>query len=70
MEGDYLTDENKGADVMIAADGESYILVTEPRLYAIVDNPGYVQGKELRIGPNSADFGLFAYTFGVYEEGP
>ena len=70
MDGDYLTDENKGADVMIAADGESYILVTEPRLYAIVDNPGYVQGKELRISPNSADFGLFAYTFGVYEEGP
>ena len=70
MDGDYLTYENKGADVMIAADGESYILVTEPRLYAIVDNPGYVQGKELRISPNSADFGLFAYTFGVYEEGP
>lgn len=70
MEGDYLTEENKGADVTIAADGESYMLVTEPRLYAIVDNPRYVQGKELRISPNSPDFSLFAYTFGVYEEGP
>lgn len=70
MDGDYLTNENKGEDVMIADDGESYILVTEPRLYTIVDNPGYVQRKELRISPNSADFGLFAYTFGIYQEGP
>jgi len=70
MDGEYLTDENKGADVMIADDGESYILVTEPRLYTIVDNPGYVRGQELRISPNSADFGLFAYTFGLYQEGP
>jgi thiol-disulfide isomerase/thioredoxin len=70
MDGEYLTDENKGADVMIADDGESYLVVSGPRLYAIVDNPGYVQGKELRISPNSADFGLFAYTFGIYQEGP
>ncbi len=70
MDGEYLTGENRGADVIIAEDGESYILVTEPKLYALVDNPEYVTGKELRLSPNSADFGLFAYTFGVYEAGP
>jgi thiol-disulfide isomerase/thioredoxin len=70
MDGEYLTAENRGADVMIAGDGESYIPVDEPRLYAIVDNPGYVGGKELRISSNSADFGLFAFTFGINQEGP
>jgi thiol-disulfide isomerase/thioredoxin len=70
MDGEYLTDENRGADVTIGDDGESYILIDGPRLYSIVDNPAYVQGKELRISPNSADFGLFAYTFGINREGP
>ena len=70
MDDEYLTEENKGGDVMIDADGESYILVDEPRLYAIVDNPMYTRRASLKLHPNSADFGLFAYTFGVYEEGP
>ena len=70
MDGEYLTEENKGLDVMIGDDGESFILVDEPRSYAIVDNPQYVRRSALRLHPNSPDFGLFAYTFGVYEEGP
>ncbi len=70
VDGEYLTAENKGLDVTIAEDGESYILVDQPRSYAIVDNPEYVRRSVLRLYPNSADFGLFAYTFGVYEEGP
>ena len=70
MDDDYLTEDNKGMDVMIDANGESYILVDEPRLYAIVDNPTYTRRASLKLHPNSADFGLFAYTFGVYEEGP
>ena len=69
MDGEYLTEENKGADVMIDESGESYILVDEPRLYALVDNPEYVKRKELRLSSNSDDFGLFAYTFGVYDGG-
>ena len=69
MDGEYLTEENKGADVIIDDSGESYILVDEPRLYALVDNPEYVKRKELRLSPNSDDFGLFAYTFGVYDGG-
>jgi thiol-disulfide isomerase/thioredoxin len=70
MDGMYLTEENKGQDVMIGEDGESFILVTGPRLYSIVDNPGYEQRRVLELRPNSDDFGLFAFTFGVYQEGP
>ncbi len=65
-----MTEENKGQDVIIGEDGESFILVTEPRLYTILDNPSYVEREVLRLSSNSDDFGIFAFTFGVYEEGP
>lgn len=70
LDGQYLTEGNKGQDVMIGEDGESFILVNGPRLYAIVDSPEYAQHKVLRLSSNSDDFGLFAFTFGVYQEGP
>ena len=70
LEGEYLTAENRGADIRIAADGESYLLVNEPRLYEIVNSPAYTAEKELRLSSNSADFSLFAFTFGVYQDGP
>ena len=70
LDGEYLTEANKGLDIRIAEDGESYLPVDEPRLYEIIDNPFYTQRKELRLSSNSADFGLFAFTFGVYQEGP
>ena len=69
VEGEYLTEANKGEDVIIGPDGESYILVTEPRLYALINNPSYVRRELLRMSSNSDDFGIFAFTFGVYEEG-
>jgi len=47
-------------------DGESYVLVTEPRLYNILENPSYVRRETLRMASDSPDFGLFAFTFGVY----
>ena len=68
MNGENLTPDNKGADVTIGPDGESYVLVTEPRMYNIVENPDYLQRQTLRMSSNSADFGLFAFTFGVYEK--
>ena len=70
LEGEYLTEENRGADIRIAADGESYLLVNEPRLYEVVNSPAYTAEKELRLSSNSADFSLFAFTFGVYQDGP
>ena len=68
MNGESLTDDNKGADVTIGPNGESYILVTEPRLYNIVENPNYLRRQTLRMSSGSADFGLFAFTFGVYQK--
>lgn len=68
--GKYLTAENRGGDVTIAPDGESYIMVTGPRLYHIVDHAGYSQRQRLELSSTSDNFGLFAFTFGVYQKGP
>ena len=70
LDGEYLTEANKGVDIHIGEDGESYLLVNEPRLYEIIDSPFYTQRQELRLSSNSPDFGLFAFTFGIYSEGP
>ena len=70
LDGDYLTEENAGADIRFGEDGESYLPVEQPRLYEIIDSPGYTQGQILRMSSNSNNFGLFAFTFGVYEDGP
>ena len=68
MNGENLTEGNKGEDVEIGPGGESYVLVTEPRLYNIVENPKYLGRQTLRMSSGSADFGLFAFTFGVYQK--
>ena len=68
MNGENLTDDNKGADVTIGPEGKSYVLVTEPRMYNIVENPNYLRRQTLRMSSDSADFGLFAFTFGVYQK--
>ena len=70
QDGAMLTPENAGADVQFHENGFSYILVDGPRLYAILDNDEYRQQAILTMRSNSADFGIFAFTFGVYEEGP
>ena len=68
VDGEYLTDDNKGTDITIGKDGESYLLVTEPRLYNVLENPSYVRRETLRMASDSPDFGLFAFTFGVYKK--
>ena len=70
MNGQALTEENKGRDVIIGENGDSYIQVNVAKLYELVDHPKYAQGQELRMSSNSPNFGLFAFTFGVYKEGP
>ncbi len=70
LDGEYLTEENRGADVVTGADGESYLWVEEPRLYQMVETPSYAQRKELRLSANSDRLGLYAFTFGIYEQGP
>ena len=70
VDGAMLTEENAGADIQWDEKGYSYILVDEPRMYGIVDNPRYLPQSILTMRSNSDDFGLFAFTFGVYAEGP
>ena len=44
------------------------MLVTEPRLYNVSENPSYVRRETLKMASDSPDFGLFAFTFGVYKK--
>ena len=68
--GDYLTERNKGNDIIIGDDGESYLWVTDPTLYNVINNEAYVRRANLKMSSNSPDFGLFAFTFGVYDTIP
>ena len=70
VDGAMMTPENAGEDVQWDENGVSYILVDEPRMYALVDNPQYLSNSILTMRSDSDDFGLFAFTFGVYAEGP
>ena len=70
LDGAMLNEDNAGADVQWDENGYSYILVDQPRMYAIVDNPQYLPQSILTMRSNSDDFGIFAFTFGVYAEGP
>jgi hypothetical protein len=54
----YLTEQTRGADVRIAPDGRSYVLVEGPRTYQLVRNPAHGQ-HILRLHAGRA--GLRAY---------
>ena len=69
VNGEYLTEDNKGDDVTIGEGGESYLQVTEPKLYKIIENPTWMARQELRMSSMSDDFGLYSFTFGVYADG-
>lgn len=68
LEGEYLTEDTKGDDVVIEEDGRSFLFVDEPRLYSIIQAPSY-STYELKLSSNSPHFAIFAFTFGVYESG-
>ena len=44
------------------------MLVTEPRLYNDLENLSYVRRETLNMASDSPNFGLFAFTFGVYKK--
>jgi hypothetical protein len=69
LDGMHLTEANKGADVVIEGDGRSFIVVDKPRMYHVVEAPKYGT-YNLKLSSNSADFAVFAFTFGVYAKGP
>ena len=69
INGEFLTDENRGADIVIGDDGVSYLKVNEPKLYKIVEHSDWRGEQELQMASMSDDFGLYSFTFGVYEDG-
>ena len=68
LDGNPLTAEEAGDDVMFDDQGRSYITVDEPRMYRIVEQPEFAE-RVLKLASNSDNFAMFAFTFGVYEEG-
>ena len=68
IDGRPLSEEEAGPDVVVA-DGHSFFIVSEPRMYEVVALPEYGI-HEPTLSSNSDDFALFAFTFGSYERGP
>lgn len=69
LDGMPLTEESKGADVVFDDEGNSFIVVDEPRMYRIVELPEF-GGHELKLSSNAISFALHAFTFGAYDRGP
>ena len=68
LDGKYLTDSNKGEDVVVEPDGRSFINVDEARMYSLIEAPSYGT-YDLKLSSDSPNFAIFAFTFGIYEFG-
>ena len=68
--GKNLTEENRGLDVVIDEDGHSFVIVKDARLYEVVDNSKYREDQLLRLRMRDEGIHVYAFTFGVYEDGP
>ena len=68
QDGAPIPEDGRGQDIQQDEVG-TYVLVDTDRMYRIIESPGY-SGHELRLMSNSADFILFAFTFGSYPTGP
>ena len=69
IDGAFLTESNKGQDVVIEPDGRSFLVVDKAKMYTVVEAPHY-GSYNLKLSSNSADFDVYAFTFGVYAQGP
>ncbi len=54
---------------MIDENGVSYVMVTSPKAYYLVEHPSWQENQYLQLFSTSDDFGLFSFTFGTYEDG-
>jgi thiol-disulfide isomerase/thioredoxin len=62
QDGKPLTPDTKTMDTQFTADGQSFIRITEPRMYHLAKNRRW--GKhELTLGTTSDAFGLYSFTF-------
>jgi thiol-disulfide isomerase/thioredoxin len=64
-----LAPAQAGEDVRFDSQGNSYIMVDQARMYRLVELPQF-SSYDLKLSVNSADFSLFIFTFGAYDEGP
>ena len=69
LDGEAIPETHRGSDVQEDQWGMTFFLVDEARMYRVVEQPEY-SGHELQLSSNSAQFGIFAFTFGSYTEGP
>jgi len=58
----FLTRENKGDDVLLAADGRTYLHVDEPRMYRLVRNKEYGEHM-LKLSMMTKGFAFYSFTF-------
>jgi thiol-disulfide isomerase/thioredoxin len=58
----FLTTETRGTDVRLAADGRSYLVVTEPRLYSIIKNREYGE-HVLKLSSHSNALAVYSFSF-------
>ena len=60
-----LTEEEAGFDIMFDDEGNSFARVTEDRMYSLINKEKFGT-HNLKLSSNSADFALFAFTFGSF----
>ena len=70
VNGDWLTDQNKGDDVILESTGESYLWIDKPQMYKVINHGKYEKDMTLNLATDSMGSQFYAFTFGVYEEGP
>lgn len=64
QDGKWVRPEDAGSDLRFTEGGESYLEITEPRMYRIVNNASY-GAHDLTLSSASDDFGIYAFTFGA-----
>jgi thiol-disulfide isomerase/thioredoxin len=53
---------DRGEDIKVDADGSTYLLIDEPRMYRITKNVQF-GSHQLMLLPTSSSFGLYSFTF-------
>ncbi len=69
QDGKPVPPENRGRDIKVGKDGRTYVEVTQPRMYYLINNKEY--GRHiLALEPSSDSFAAYAFTFGTACEEP
>jgi thiol-disulfide isomerase/thioredoxin len=69
LDGQPLAPDQAGQDIQFDSEGNSFVLVDGPRMYALVELEMFAS-HDLRLSVNSPGLSLFTFTFGAYGRGP